>query len=81
MKAKAYFIINQKDIELAQRLDLDVVPEPMYEKDDLFFDRSKISAMWRSEKGRINIMIDGDLWTLAYNESLWNELTEYLTNK
>ena len=70
-------IISEKGEEEAVMLG-HVRPQQKFVKSQLLFKIDEISMVWLVEGDMINIkMDDGDLWTVYYNENLWNKLVEH----
>lgn len=77
MKAKAIFLTNGFEIEQATEMGLDV-PEKTFETDDFYFRVAMVDFAYRNAKGNINISIHGDIWTLEWNEKLYNDIIKRL---
>ena len=77
MIARAYFVKNYKEIEEAEKLNLNI-PEKILEKGDFNFRLNHVACCFKGDKGQIVIFLLGQKWDLEYNEDLWNKINEHL---
>jgi len=76
MKAKAKLIINSKQLEQSQKMGTDCEPE--FGGFDIYFDSRTITLSFVNTEGNINVWMMGQMWTLEYDEKLWETIKQLL---
>jgi len=76
MKAKAFLLSNGQAMEEADRLGTPI-PDAEFVVDDLLFDIRKVNSAFKNEDGDINLDLAGALFTIKWDERIWNELDKH----
>ncbi len=73
MKAVAIFCKNYDERQQAEDLDIKL-PEfiPAYE--DFYFNMEYVEAFYKNDEGNINLVIQGNTWSIKWDEKIYNQL-------
>ena len=80
LKAVAIFISNYDEIEQAIDLGLDTIPSPIKDPEYIHINLKEVGCAYRNDDQDINVLIQGSMFTLAWDEGIWQQLQNSLND-
>lgn len=74
-KAQTKLLQNHQEIEEAEKLGIDI-PKEKFRDSEFYFNIDKVDSFYKNDDNGINISINGDFWSLNFNQGLWDKLVK-----
>ncbi len=78
MQATGIFVVNKKEIEYAERMELKEIPSPECSDYELHFALTRVESCYVNMDKHIVIhMESGQFYVVKFSADLWSKLKEY----